>query len=143
MHFKDAFIPIIIMSSTLKLNCLVFGDDLNNIFQVTVPGSETIATLKEAIKDKKQVALEHVDADALQLWNVSIVVDDGFKENVGKVELRDEEELSPVKKLSALDEPHDGHLHIIVSCPPPNSECDYFVESGESDHFCVGIVRSL
>jgi len=57
--------------------------------------------LKEAIKDKKQVALEHVDADALQLWNVSIIVDDGFKENVSKVELRDEEELSPVKTLSS------------------------------------------
>jgi hypothetical protein len=129
----------------LELNCFVHDDDPRprHVFPVKIARTESVGTLKEAIKDKKQVALEHVDADALQLWNVSIIVDDGFKENVSKVELRDEEELSPVKKLSALDEPHDGHLHIIVSCPPPNSECEYFVESGESDHFCVGIVRSL
>jgi hypothetical protein len=129
----------------LELNCFVHDDDPRHVFPIKIARTESVGTLKEAIKDKKQVALEHVDADALQLWNVSIVVDDGFKENVSRVELKDEEELSPVDALSDvfLEAPARKHLHVIVSCPPPNSECEYFVGSGESDHFCVGIVRSL
>ena len=70
------------------------------------------------------MALEHVDADALRLWDVSIAVDDGFKENVSRVELKDEEELSPVDALSDvfLEVPARKHLHVIVLCSPPNGE---------------------
>jgi len=85
--------------------------------------TESVGTLKKLIKEEKKVVLEHIDPDALKLFKVSIAVDAGFKENVGKVELRDEELSSVVRlsKLFAVD-PEGGHLHIlIVSDPPPVS----------------------
>jgi hypothetical protein len=106
----------------LELNCFVHDDDPrpHHVFPVKIARTESVGTLKEAIKDKKQVALEHVDADALQLWKVSIPVNGGFKENVRNVELRDEDALSPVDRLSKvyLGQPEDGDLHIIVRSPP-------------------------
>jgi hypothetical protein len=55
---------------------------------------------------------------------MSIAVDDGFKENVSRVELKDEEELSPVDALSDVfsEVPARKHLHVIVLCSPPNGE---------------------
>jgi hypothetical protein len=87
-----------------------------------------VGTLKEAIKDKKKPVLDHVTADSLILWKVSMAVDDGFKEKVRKVVLRDEEALSPVDRLSKgfLVQPEDGRLHIIVRSPPA-SECKSLV----------------
>jgi hypothetical protein len=64
-------------------------------------------------------SFHNVDARSLALWNVSLAVDDGFTEIVSNV-IRDKEPLSPLQRLSALDEPADGHVHIIVFCPPPN-----------------------
>ena len=103
----------------LELNCFIHGDDPHHVFPVTIASTESVGALKDAIKHKKQVALEHVDADALKLWKVSIPVNDGFKENARKVELRDEEVLSPVGRLSKVffGQPEDGNLHIIVHLP--------------------------
>ena len=107
----------------LELNCLIDGDDASHIFPVKIAMTESVGTLKKLIKEEKKVVLEHIDPDALKLFKVSITVDAGFKENVGKVELRDEELSSVVRlsKLFAVD-PEGGHLHIlIVSDPPPVS----------------------
>jgi hypothetical protein len=72
--------------SILELNCLVHGDDPHNIFPVKIASTESVGTLKKAIKEEKKVTLEHIDADALKLWKVSIPVDAEYKENVGEVE---------------------------------------------------------
>ncbi|KAF8326121.1 uncharacterized protein EI90DRAFT_2820492, partial [Cantharellus anzutake] len=64
------------------LNCWVLGDDASRVFPVEISNAKPVGALKEAIKDKKKVTLQHVDADALTLWNVSIPVDDGFEEKV-------------------------------------------------------------
>jgi hypothetical protein len=102
-----------------ELNCFLHGDDPHNVFPVKIARTESVGTLKKAIKEEKKVKFEHIDADALRLQGVSIPVDDGFKENVGKVELRDEEMLSPVDRLSTIFavQPEDKHLHIIVHSP--------------------------
>jgi hypothetical protein len=52
---------------------------------------------------------------------------------VSNVELRDEEALSPVDRLSKVfsGQPQDGHLHIIIACPP-NGEYEYVGEFGLS-----------
>jgi hypothetical protein len=102
----------------LELNCFIHGDDPGHVFPVKIAPTESVGTLKKYIKQEKQVALEHVDADALRIWNVSIPVDDDFEDSVNKLELRVEEELSPVKRLSILDEPEDEHLHVVVRSPP-------------------------
>jgi hypothetical protein len=50
-----------------------------------------ISVLKDAIKDKKTPALDHLAADALKIWKVSIPVNDGFEESMRKSEFREEE----------------------------------------------------
>ncbi|KAF8322897.1 uncharacterized protein EI90DRAFT_3077263 [Cantharellus anzutake] len=82
---------------SVNLNCWVLGDGTGQVFSVKIASTESVIALKEAIKDKKKVALQHIDADALTLWKVSIPVDDGFEE---KVKLQNE--LLPVKRFSSL-----------------------------------------
>jgi Crinkler effector protein N-terminal domain len=128
----------------LELNCFVFGDDASQVFPVKIASTDSVGTLRKAIKEEKKPVLDHLTADSLTLWKVSIPVDHGFKENARKVEVRDEEALSPVQKLSQifLDQPEDGHLHIIVRCPPPNSKCEYFVVSGASNDRISELISS-
>jgi hypothetical protein len=59
------------MSGTLELFCWVQGDDPRQAFSLKIAGAETVSALKEAIKEKKKVSFEHVDADTLKLWKVS------------------------------------------------------------------------
>jgi hypothetical protein len=60
------------MSATLQLNCLVSGLASSNVFQVEIEKTKTVAALKDAIKDKKKPKLDHIAADSLDLWAVSI-----------------------------------------------------------------------
>jgi hypothetical protein len=109
----------------LELNCLVLGDDPGRVFPVKIAASESVGTLKEAIKDKKKHAFEHVDADTLVLWNVSIPVDESFgdslKKTLGKRGLPENGQLSAVTRLSKIfrEQPDDGQLHIVIKHPPP------------------------
>lgn len=61
------------MSDTLELNCWVLSDDDDprRIFPVKIAKNETVGTLKKAIKAEKKHAFEHIDADSLDLWQVS------------------------------------------------------------------------
>jgi hypothetical protein len=90
------------------------------MFPVKVAKSESVVALKEVIKDKNQQAFKGVDARSLDLWKVSIPVDQGLEEKLNDIELNDNESLSPVDKLSKvfLGSPEERHLHIIVRSPP-------------------------
>ncbi|KIL61778.1 hypothetical protein M378DRAFT_40572, partial [Amanita muscaria Koide BX008] len=79
-----------------KLNCLECGDDVQNIFTVQIEASKTVTDLKYAIKEMKQHAFQHAYAYTLDLWKVSLPIDDNSQENVGG------KPLSPVKKLSTV-----------------------------------------
>ena len=112
--------------SYLELNCLVFGDDYCHIFPVKIAKTESIGSLKDAIKEKKKLAFEHVDADALEIFKVSIPVDGRFTENIKSHALNDETALSPLDYLSEVfpATPARKHLHILVRSPPqPESAC--------------------
>jgi hypothetical protein len=104
----------------LELNCFVVGDDATHIFSIEIANIKLVSALKDAIKVKKKLSLHHVHADALTLWKVSIPVNDDFKENARKVELREEEALSPVDPLSDVFEemPARKHVHIMVIPDP-------------------------
>lgn len=56
------------------LRCYILGDDLRNSFKVTLPSTDDVSDLKEAIKTKKSYTFQHVEADKLQLWNVSVPI---------------------------------------------------------------------
>lgn len=120
--------PDLLSLPILELNCFVQGDDASQVFPVKIANNKLVSALKEAIKDKKKPALDHVDADSLKLWKVSIPVNDGFKENVSNIELRDKEALSPVQELSDIFSgvPTRKHVHIIVHAPLA-SECKWLV----------------
>jgi hypothetical protein len=106
----------------LELNCVVFGNhhDAGKIFSVEIRNTKPISALKDAIKDKQQLALRDVDANALRLWKVSVPVDDDFTENVQQLDLKDKDSLSSVGRLSSCfsDNLVDGHVHIIVLASP-------------------------
>ena len=104
----------------LNLNCLVLGHDASHIFPIEIAERKTVGALKDAIKDKKEHAFQHVDADALLLWKVSIPVNRNLTENLSKLDFADEGSLLPVKRLSGVfsDQTKDEHLHIVVRLPP-------------------------
>jgi hypothetical protein len=108
------------MSGTLDLNCLVLGHDASHIFPIEIAESKTVGTLRKAIKDEKRPAFDHVPADTLLLWKVSIPVNRNLTENLSKLDFVDEGSLLPVKRLSGVfsDQPEDEHLHIVVRVPP-------------------------
>jgi hypothetical protein len=58
------------MPSTLELNCLVLGGDINHIFTIKIVDTETIDTLKESIKDRKKLnAIDPTNSPGRDLGN--------------------------------------------------------------------------
>jgi hypothetical protein len=99
---------------------LVLDDDTSHIFPIEITESKTVGALRKAIKDDKEHAFQHVDADALLLWKVSIPVNRSLHENLSKLDFADEGSLLPVKRLSEVfsDQLENEHLHIVVRAPP-------------------------
>jgi hypothetical protein len=52
---------------------LVFDDDPGHVFTIKMPSTETVSILKKEIKKEKEPAFDHVPADTLVLWKVSIL----------------------------------------------------------------------
>jgi hypothetical protein len=75
--------------------------------------------LKEAIKERKKPVLDHLPADALDLWKVSISFDDRFEENVNALDLKTKGRLLPRTKLSSLfsKESTDDFPDIVIKVP--------------------------
>jgi hypothetical protein len=104
------------MSATLQLNCWVFGDDVSRVFPVKITNTESVGTLKKAIKEEKKPAFDHVTADSLALWKVSFPVNHSLQQNLANLDLTDETSLSFVDDLFDLfsNVPPSKHLHIVV-----------------------------
>jgi hypothetical protein len=108
------------MSGTLDLNCFVLGHGASHIFPIEIAENKTVGALRKAIKDEKEHAFPHIDADNLILWQVSIPVNRNLTENFSKLDFVDDGSLLPVKRLSGVfsDQPEDEHLHIVVRVSP-------------------------
>ncbi|KAJ3794318.1 hypothetical protein GGU11DRAFT_759257 [Lentinula aff. detonsa] len=108
------------MTRELELNCLVLDShaSINRIFPVQISETDMVATLKEKIKQKARPVFEHIDAHTLDLWNVSVPV-----EELSETHLHDLQPahapLPPVKRLSRLfpNTPPEEQLHIIIQPP--------------------------
>jgi len=59
------------MSNILELNCWVIGDDPRHVIPIKIASSETVGTLKKAIKDEIKHSFADFDAKSLDLWKVS------------------------------------------------------------------------
>jgi Crinkler effector protein N-terminal domain len=118
------------MTDTLEVNCLVLGQESSHVFLIRIPENKTVYDLKEVVQDKKRRTFRDVDADDLQLFKVSIPVDNELDGILADFQPQNDpansvQKLSAVWRLSQIFSaiPVDGYLHIIVQLP----------HSGESD----------
>jgi Crinkler effector protein N-terminal domain len=106
-------------SDELRLNCLVLGDDSDRVFSVEIDNNKNVSMLREAIKDKTKPAFDSTAANRLDLWKVSIKIDDNLPEKLsGRPR---EKALHPTEILSDLfpnGTPAVNTLHIVVDAPP-------------------------
>lgn len=103
----------------LKLNCWVLGG--NSTFSVEIDRSEDVGGLKEAIKEKKKVAFDRIDADSLEVWNVSVPIneDTNLEEQVKGLRLHEKKPLWTLKGLLKIFSDLDKEtLHVVVKAPP-------------------------
>jgi hypothetical protein len=63
--------PILVDTVTdISLACWIVSLDDANAFPVDILHSQTVGHLKDAIKKKKENALNHIDVDQLKIWKV-------------------------------------------------------------------------
>lgn len=110
------------------LNCFVLGDQYSQVFQVEIPNTKTVSSLKKEIKNEKNITFQTVDADAIQPYQVSISEADyetklePFLDPAG---VPDANILSrPLAKLRDLfPSPAEEHIHVIMARPSA-CECE-------------------
>jgi hypothetical protein len=102
----------------LSLNCWVRGPDVGRIFEVKISMTETVAALKNAIRNEKPAAFRDVDADTLDLYRPRDPVGEPYKENLNKLILSEHAELLEIglRRLSKVfpNAPPECDIHIIV-----------------------------
>jgi hypothetical protein len=62
------------LPADLELNCWVLGSRSGNVFKVKIAKEADIGDLKKIIKEEKPRSFQHVEADALDLWQVRVPV---------------------------------------------------------------------
>ena len=103
----------------LMLHCWVRGpDSIARTFNIKVSRTETVAALKEVIKDKKQAAFHNIDVDTLALYKPRDPLPRPYWENLSKLILLEHGELLEMgdDELSEVfpEQPPKHHIHIIV-----------------------------
>ena len=125
--------------SLLLLNCWVLGDDSTRIFPVKIDRDENIGTLKDAIKEKKKPAFDHITADSLDVWNVSIPIDGdtNLQAQVKNLKVLDTRSLLPVQKLSDIfRNVVEKYLHVIVRTSTGECSPDFCLSSSNNRFLC-------
>ena len=109
------------MDTPLKLNCWVLGEDSTRIFPVEIDHDENVGGLKEAIKEKMKPAFDHITANSLNVWSVSIPIDEdtNLEAQVKDLRLHEKKPLWPLKGLLRIFRDLDKEtLHVVVKAPP-------------------------
>ncbi len=125
----------------LRLNCWVLDEDSdsNRIFPVEVDRNKNVGDLKEAIKEKKKRAFDHIDADSLDVWNVSIPVDEhtNVQSQVKNLKVLETKSLLPVQPLFGIFENVVGqYLHVIVRTSTSEYSPDFCLSSSNNMFLC-------
>lgn len=103
------------MSPTISLNCWILGDDPNELFVVTVPGSDPVVYLKRAIKQADRKALKNVNERNLMFYTASIFTDDTFNDKVAEI-TANTAPIHPLTRISDVFPPalNKQCVHLIV-----------------------------
>ena len=109
----------------LELFCHILGDSSDRIFPVKIASTDSVGGLKQAIKAQKSLTFQAIEADALDLYQVSISIKD-FDAKLANA--RSPEDVEGSAKLHPLDElqeclssPLKKHIHVILQ--RPKGEC--------------------
>ncbi|KAH7886464.1 hypothetical protein F5I97DRAFT_1928318 [Phlebopus sp. FC_14] len=103
----------------IVLNCLIFGQDSDQIFDVTIANTRTVKDLKCAIKEERRNRFSAVlDAEDLAVFQFPRVEEE---ENLdAQIQaFKPGRALHPRRVLNKLDLVEDQLLHFIVVMPPP------------------------
>lgn len=99
------------------LICLVNGAPFDSVFKIEISQDQLILDLKQRIKEEAEIQCLYM---SLTLWGVSIP----FGDTAMLEELKLEEDLPKIRKLSPLDTVAESfpdlarkHVHIIVEVP--------------------------
>jgi Crinkler effector protein N-terminal domain len=82
-----------------KVLCYVRDDDYRHVFEIKIGMEESVATLKEAIKEETSKTFRDVDAKSLVLWKASVLFDRNLKEIVEALNPVDDDALQPLEIL--------------------------------------------
>jgi hypothetical protein len=94
------------------LNCLILGDELKRWFTVKIEETENVSILKKLIKKKKAPHFDHFAASDLDLFQVSIPIDDDADQRLNE-SIR-EPLTSPLPLLQLFDRVEQTHLQVLV-----------------------------
>ena len=109
------------MDTRLKLNCWVLGEDSTRIFPVKIDHNEDVGGLKKAIKEEMKPTFDFITANSLEVWNVSIPIneDTNVEAQVKNLRLHEKKSLWGLKKLPRIFRDLDEEtLHVVVKAPP-------------------------
>ena len=103
----------------LKLFCYVRGDDYSNTFIVNIDEDDTVADLKDAIKEKKKPKFDDIPADSCSLWKASVQYNKNLEKDVEALGLVDDDLLHPFDTLSDIfsSDLEKKCVHIIIKRP--------------------------
>jgi len=119
------------------------GDHPDHVFEVEIGANKSVAALKDAIKEKKRPYFDHVPADTLMLWKVSIPYDANLEQKVNETESDDDTALRPLLKLSTSFpvRPEEGNVHIMVD-PRALQTSIEAIEPGKANNVIAAMVIS-
>ena len=114
------------MATPFKLNCWVLGEDSTRVFRVEIDRGENVGGLKKAIKEEMKPAFDNITANSLEVWNVSIPIDEdaNLEAQVKNLRLHEKKPLWPLKGLLRIFRDLDKEtLHVVVKAPPGENRC--------------------
>jgi hypothetical protein len=109
------------MATLLNLNCWVLGEESARIFSVEIDPDKNVVELKRAIKEKNTSALAGIDAYSLDVYNVSIPIDEdtNLEAKVKAERLNEKKPMWPLRKLRMTFKDLDKEtLHVVIKAPP-------------------------
>ena len=116
------------MSGQLELNCLVLDDEPRHIdiFPVKISSVDNVSALRELVKEKKPHTFQHLDANYLVLWEVSISADSesdsDLQDKLKDLVLDDTNQLMPLTGLAQVfSNINEEGLHVVIRAP--TGEC--------------------
>ncbi|KAG0250969.1 hypothetical protein BG011_007948 [Mortierella polycephala] len=70
------------MTKTLSLLCLISSELSSNAFKVKIDVTSDVSDLKDVVIVENPRAFEHIDANDLVLWHVTIPVDEDVEDEI-------------------------------------------------------------